>query len=467
MKKSSRVISMLISLVISATLMLTACAPQPEAPAQPTTPPSAPQPTNPPAPEPTKAAEPTTAPQSSEVVELTVWDIPENDSYVVWWKNYVDQFNKDNPGIHVTWESFDSEPYKQKIESALVAGTQPDIFYHIPGEIARTQYNAGKFLAIQDLYDISPYTDPGRVACSIDGKVVCHPLYISISSMYYNKTQFATAAIDPQQDWANPMQPTWDEFLAACDKLKAAGFVPIAMGNKDNWPLLVWIWGVQNRTGGAQVLLDAINRTGTYTDPSFAKGVEAVQSLVDKGYFPKGFNGIGGSDKYALFTQGNGAIMYYGPWVIDTIESTAPEGFDWGMFKFPSIPTGNPDDQQDVEGGVDALWVSSTTKHPEAVAKFLQGLTTVENAVSFMKDTNFTPTIKGIEEVAKTAGVNPAVLTLMQYGLEAKHSYPWWDWAMPSTVADEMLGMSQPISMGQIKPEEFGQRLQAKSEAAP
>lgn len=453
-------LSILFGLAVITTLVITACTPQTTI--QPTQP-SETQPTSPSVPEPTKPPEPTQAPKE-EVVELTVWDIPENDAYVEWWNNYVDQFNKANPGIHVKWESFESEPYKQKIESALVAGTQPDIFYHIPGEIAAEQYRQGKMLAIQDLYDITPYTDPGRKGCSVDGKMVCHPLYISISSMYYNKTQFADAGIDPQKDWADPMQPTWDEFLAACDKLKATGFIPIAMGNQAKWPLMVWVWGVQNRTGGAQVLLDAIQGTGTYTHPSFARGVEEVQKLVKRDYFPKGFNGIGGDEKYILFTQGNGAIMYYGPWVIDTIEANAPEGFQWGMFKFPSFPEGNPEDQDDVEGGIDALWVSATTKHPEAVAKFLQGLTTVDNAVSFMKATKFTPTIKGIEDAAEAAGVHPAVLTLMQYGLEAKHSYPWWDWAMPPEVAEEMLEMSQPISMLQLSPEEFGKRLQAKAD---
>ena len=474
MKKQNHALSIIISLLLLTTLLLSACAPKAEAPAEP---PAAEEPAaeapaaeEPVAEEPVAeepvVEEPPAEEPPAEVVELTVWDIPENDGYVNWWKAYVEKFNADNPGIHVTWESFDSEPYKQKIQSALVAGTEPDIFYHIPGDIARTHYAAGKFLPVEDLYDITPYTEPGVVGCGIDGKMVCHPLYISISSMYYNKTQFAEAGIDPAVDWADPMQPTLDEFYAACDKLKAAGFVPIAMGNDASWPLSVWIWGGQNRTGGAQVLMDAMNGTGSYTDPSFAKGVEFVQSLVERDYFPKGFNGIGGDEKYALFTQGNGAIMYYGPWVIDTIHSTAPEGFEFGMFKFPSFPEGNPDDQDDVEGGMDALWVSANTKSPEAVAKFLQGLTTVENAVSFMKDTNFTPTIEGIEAAAAEAGVDPAVLTLMQYGLEAKHSYPWWDWAMPSAVADEMLSMSQPVSNFEVTGEEYGARLQAKSEEA-
>lgn len=396
------------------------------------------------------------------VVELTVWDIAENEPYVVWWKNYVKEFNEANPNIKVTWECFESEAYKRKIQSALVSGTQPDIFYTIAGDIAFKQYSEGKMLAIQDLYDITPYTDIGKAGCSFNGKMVSHPLYISISSFYYNKTQFAEAGIDPHE-WANPIQPTWDEFIATCDKLKDAGFIPIAMGNEPKWPLMVWVWAGQNRTGGTKEFFDALSGVGSYTSPGFLKGAEIAQLLATSGYFPEGFNGIGGNAKYTLFTQGNGAMFYYGPWVIEIIKENAPPDFEFGMFKFPSFPDGDPDSQGDLEAGVDALWVSSTTKHPEAVAKFLQPLTTVDSSVSFLKETSFIPAIKGILEKAKIVGADPAALMLLQYSQEAKHFYPWWDWAMPAPVAEEMLDMSQPLSMGKITPKEFCERLEAKS----
>ena len=399
---------------------------------------------------------------AAPVVKLTVWDIAENEEYVLWWKNYVKEFNEANPNIKVTWENFESEAYKRKIQSAIVAGTQPDIFYAIPGATAFKQYSEGKMLAIQDLYDIRPYTDVGKAGCSFNGKMVCHPLYFSISSFYYNKAQFAKAGIDPQK-WVNPIQPTWNEFITACNKLKDAGFIPIALGNKPSWPFLVYIWGAQNRFGGTKEFLDVLSGAGSYTAPGFLKGAEIAQFLAKSDYFPKGFNGIGGDDKYIMFTQGNGAMFYYGPWVISTIYANAPQGFEFGMFKYPSFPDGNPDSQSDIEGGIDALWVSSTTKHPEAVAKFLQPLTTIDNALSFMEKTKFIPAIKGIAEKAKIANIDPVVLTLLQYSQEAKHIYPWWDWAMPAPVAEEMLNMSQPLSMGMITPEEFCERLSAKA----
>jgi len=425
-----RVFIVLVSLVIIVTFVLIACASQSQA--------------------------------AAPVAEITVWDISESEAYVVWWKNYVEEFNRDNPNIKVTWENFSPTGWKQKIEAALIAGTQPDIFYTIPGDIAWKHYAAGKMIAIQDLYDISPYTDAGRLEGTFNGKMVCHPLYVSVSSIYYNKAQFAEAGVDPQE-WPNPLQPTWNEFINACDKLKAAGFIPIAMGNLDKWPFLIYVWAIQNRYGGPKELFDAVSGAGSYTDPGFLKAAELSQLLAKNDYFPKGFNGIGGDDKYTLLVEGNGAMFCHGPWAIGKIKGSAPEGFEFGMFKFPSFPDWDPDNQNDITSAADAYWVSSTTKHPEACAKFLQPLTTVDNAVSFMKATDFIPTIKGIYEKAKIEGVDPVVLTLVQYVEEAKHGYPWWDWCLPGPVAEEMLSMSQPLSTGQITPQEFVDRLEAKA----
>ncbi len=426
-----RMFMVLVSLVIIVTLVLTSGVPQSQA--------------------------------AAPVVELTIWDIPHTASYTEWMMNYVKEFNKSNPNIKVTWESFETEAYKQKIASALVAGTQPDIFFSFVSDLLFEHYTEGRILAIQDLpdYDITPYTDASKTIASFNGKMVIHPIFMAPSAFYYNKAQFAKAGIDTQK-WSNPMQPTWNEFITACDKLKTAGLIPFAMGNKDRWPVMQLIAGVQNRYGGTKELFDAISRAGSYTAPGFLKGAELAQLLVKSEYFPKGFNGIGGTAKYTLITEGTGAMYYYGPWVIGFIKNSAPPGFEFGMFKFPSFPDGNPDSQNDIQTGLDAWAVSSTTKHPEAVAKFLQSMTTIDYTLSFVKAVNVVPIIKGVHEKAKTAGVDPTVLTLMQYSEEAKNSYRHWDWLLPAIVAEEILYASQLLSMEKITPKELVERLEAK-----
>jgi len=227
---------------------------------------------------------------------------------------------------------------------------------------------------------------------------------------------------------------------------------------------MFYYWAFQNRYGGVKDLNDAISGVGSYEAPSFIKAGELVQELARREYFPEGYNGIAGASRYALFTQGNGAIIYQGPWMLGRIAELAPEGFEYGTFSFPSFADGDPDSQTDFMAGIDALWISSTTEHPEAAAEFLSGFYEPENAVSYMFDTQNISPVAGVVEEAQAAGEDAPILALAEGISNAAHVFPWWDFALPKPISEDMLSMSQGLFIFEITPEEFAQRLQALQE---
>ena len=340
---------------------------------------------------------------SAEPVEITMWDIPESEPYTAWWKAHVEQFNKDHPDIHVTLEVFESEAYRSKLSSALVAGTTADIFYLAVGPQGFQALRDGQARPLDGILDASKFAESAIAGCSVDGKLACMPLYIAPNLFYYNKKMFAQAGIDTAK-WKNPAQPTAEEFAAALAALKAAGLVPLALGNADSWPGAMYLWAYQNRFGGVNDLAAALagkdGKTFSST-PSFKKAAEEIVAVGKSGNLPLGYNGIGGGQKYGLFTSGQGAIIFQGPWMLGYIATDAPKDFDFGFFNFPSYADGPADSQQDVLGGFDALWVSANTKHPEAVATFLNSFADKDTAVSFQKDTQNISVIK--EVLAATA----------------------------------------------------------------
>ncbi len=258
------------------------------------------------------------------------------------------------------------------------------------------------------------------------------------------------------------MQPTWEEFLAACDALKAAGFVPIALGNADQWPGMFWYQSFQNRYGGNEELFAA--RDGkdgvTFTSPGFIKAGELVQELDARGYLPIGYNGIGGGDKYSLFTQGIGAMIYQGPWMMGYIVDEAPEDFEFGIFNFPSFKDGNPSSQNDIMAGVDALWITANSRHPEAAAKFLNGFAERENAISFMNETKNVSVIKGVTEYAD----DEVIKLMVAEASKAPHFMPWWDIHLPAQISEAILNNIQALFAREITPEQFAQLVQAAAE---
>lgn len=389
-------------------------------------------------------------------VRITMWDIPQSEPYTAWWEAYVERFNTENPDIQVAMEVFETDPYRTRLIGALNTNTAADIVYNAVGPIGFDYFRQGSFLALDGLLNTDLFS-PGAIAqCSVDGQVVCMPLYLAPNFMYYNVDLFEQAGVDPQT-WANPLQPTWEEFLAACDALLEAGIVPIALGNADQWPGLMWYAAFHNRFGGNEELFAARDGEGAYTAPGFIRGGEALQELNARGYLPMGFNGIAGEQKYTLFTQGEAAIIYQGPWMLGYIQDGAPEDFEFGIFSFPSFSDGNPDSQTDIQGGVDALWITSSSQNPEAAAEFLNGFAVPENAISFAVETQNISVIRSVEE----QGLEGVLGTMVAETNRAADIVPWWDVALPAPVAEASLNNIQALFAGEMTPQTYAEALEA------
>jgi raffinose/stachyose/melibiose transport system substrate-binding protein len=399
--------------------------------------------------------------EADEVVELTFWNIVISDTFTSWWEEYVAEWNAANPNVQVTYETFETEAYKSRIAAAVIAGTAPDLFYQIPGPETAAWFDEGKLLPLEGVLDTDRFLPGAQEGCSDSGQMVCVPMYLAPSFIYYNTEQFADAGID-RQDWADPMQPTWDEFLAAGEALKAAGHIPIALGNADNWPGLFYFWAIQNRYGGVDELFNAVEGVGSYTDPSFIKAGELVQQLETNGYFPDGFNGIGGDQTFTIFTQGNGAMIFQGPWVNGIISAEAPEGFEYDFFHFPSFADGDPNAQTDLMSGFDALWINAELPHTQEVADFLEGFYDPDTALDFMLATENISSIVGVAEAAAAEGSDPQLSALTEASGFAANFYPWWDWTLQPAVTEQMMSTGQALFISELTPMEFSEGMEGQ-----
>jgi raffinose/stachyose/melibiose transport system substrate-binding protein len=398
----------------------------------------------------------------SAPAELIMWNIPLSKAYTQFWKNYVETFNKAHSDIHVTYEEFDTETLKTKIRAALLAGTEPDIWFFFPGEFTTINHRRGKVRAINDILPVSDYTAEAIRRCSDGNSVVCLPLFFGPSGIYYNKTLFAKAGVDAAK-WSNPERPTIDEFNSAIEELHSAGVTPLALANSAKWPLMFYYWAAQNRFGGVDVLNNAVlgQNGGSYNSESFVKAGAFVRDLIQRNAVASGFNGMASAEMYAQFTRGDAAMIYMGPWII-SIAKEQSKALDYGLFDFPSIPAGNADAQTDMMAGLDALFVSQSTKNSNAVGEFLSAFSKPETARRFMIETNNISTVKGIsDDVIKSGLASDKLASLAQLMAKAGHTYQWWDWLLPPPAAEAMLSLSQPLSTGSLTPEKAAAQLES------
>ena len=216
-------------------------------------------------------------------------------------------FQQKNPGVTINHVAQPGEPqYYQIIQAAATANQGPDVAMFHPG--AR-EYGFGDILVdltpyIQDVK--SQFTAASIAMVSMDGKVGAPikllPMTMQGFGIYYNKAYFKKAGLNPEQ-----APKTAAQFLAACEKLKAAGIVPVTVGQTYTIDFLLRCL-VANAFGpNVAGLKDGSEK---YTDPLFSESVEFVKTLVDKGYLEKdGFSRPYFMDGIDKFAAGNGGMF--------------------------------------------------------------------------------------------------------------------------------------------------------------
>ena len=180
--------NLMVTFTIVTLLMLTGCSTATPEPEEPTATPQ--QEVEEPEPTPTEeAAEP------EEPVEVVFW----GSGAATWWDDFTAKFNEEHENITVKLEVFESEPYKTKLASAVLAGTEPCLYFTIPGPVSDSWIEQGEVSVLDDLVDADQIVPSARVECSSsDGNLVCVPMYISPGFMYYNVDMFEEAVSIPR-----------------------------------------------------------------------------------------------------------------------------------------------------------------------------------------------------------------------------------------------------------------------------
>jgi raffinose/stachyose/melibiose transport system substrate-binding protein len=147
-----------------------------------------------------------------------------------------------HPDVQVKVEIKPSEGYQEFIRAQFASDT-PDVSL-VNGNVVADLIQAKRFVDMSAYLDrVSPYTnkpwrdsmDPAAVANMRDpvsGEMyTLNPETVQVL-WFYNKTAFEKAGILAEAEQlaqTEKNQPTWDQFMGWCDKLTAAGYIPVAI----------------------------------------------------------------------------------------------------------------------------------------------------------------------------------------------------------------------------------------------
>jgi raffinose/stachyose/melibiose transport system substrate-binding protein len=326
-------------------------------------------------------------------VTLTVWDFKygEVDGAQKPMQQIDALFMQKYPNVTVDHVSQPLEPqYYQIIQAAAAANQGPDIAMFHPG--AR-EYGFGDILVdltpyIQDVKD--QFTSASIAMVSMDGKVGAPikllPMTMQGFGIYYN--------------------------LAACEKLKAAGIVPITVGQTYTIDFLLRAL-VANAFGPNVAGLK--DGSVKYTDPIFRESVEFVKTLYDKGYLERdGFSRpyfMDGIDKFAAGSGGMfvGLLSDVGNWKAFS-DKLGPNNV--GYFPTVNLPGSRYKDQQVAQGAGIGYGVMTWSKNQKIAVDFVKFYTTGEGAAIYASATG---ALSPNTTVGGTGGAYPALGIIQRY----------------------------------------------------
>ena len=273
------------------------------------------------------------------------------------WESVISEFEAANPDVKVKTAFIEEEAYKVQLPAWLTT-VAPDIVKWHEGE--RMAYLAERGL----FEDISAdWTKNGwdkdfaslKGASSYKNKQYALPTDYFSWGLFYRKDLF-------DKDGIKGEPKTWDEFLDACKKLKAAGIAPITVGGRDSWTLAAWFDYLDFRINGYEFHMKLMNGEMPYTDSRVKKVYDAWRTLIDNKYFIENPLSYTHDSAQPLFNQGQAAMTLMGTFISAGIppEIKAQTGY----FQFPVIDTAIPVAE---DGSADCLNIpAKATNKPDA-----------------------------------------------------------------------------------------------------
>jgi glucose/mannose transport system substrate-binding protein len=216
----------------------------------------------------------------------------------------------------------------------IAGGTPPDVFLSADPGLYRDIKGMGHGFALDEIFTedgaINNFADAVRKSITVDGEIVKAPVAIHIDGMlFYNKEVAEKAGVDPTQ-WAS-MDDVWADF----DKVKDAGFIPLAIGSQ-KWQegylfhALMAAFGSDIYDGFYAPDPD----TSTFDTPSMRRVLDMMrqfQQHTDPGSSNRDWNVTTG-----LVISGQALMQIHGDWMKGEFRAAGKEaGKDFGCINIP------------------------------------------------------------------------------------------------------------------------------------
>ena len=226
----------------------------------------------------------------------------------------------------------------------------------------------------------------------VDGIKYAVPVNGYWEAMFVNTEVLEAAGVEvPGADY------TWDAFLADCQKIKDAGYSPIAAA-LGNIPHYWWEFCIFNNGDVVNHLTipASIEEAGAWVN-----GMEDIKALYEAGYFPENTLSATDDETFASFIDGKAAFLIDGSWKVggiagacqsDPEDASTLDTEKLDKFTVTYVPGKGERKATDLIGGLSMGYYISTAAWEddakrEAAVSFVEYMTSDEMVAKFAQHT--------------------------------------------------------------------------------
>lgn len=251
------------------------------------------------------------------------------------------------------------ETFKARVTSDFQMGSEPDVLFYFNGADANSFVEAGKVVSIEEIRkeypDFASNMNDDLIAPSlVDDVKYAVPVNGFWEAMFVNTEVLDAAGVKvPGADY------TWEQFVADCDKIKAAGYSPVAAA-LGNIPHYWWEYAIFNHNTPAnhcEIPESADDERGQ----AWVAAMNDIKDIYERGYFPENTLSATDDDTFLMFMEGKAAFLIDGSWKVGGIVNACqsdpndPETMDTeklSKFTVTYVPGMNDRKASDLVGGL-------------------------------------------------------------------------------------------------------------------
>ncbi|MFW6269046.1 MAG: ABC transporter substrate-binding protein [Bacillota bacterium] len=319
---------------------------------------------------------------AAEEVELEFWTINLSPRFDDYFKQMIDKYEADNPGITITWKDVSFSSVRQKLLYNIAEGNSPDVV-NLSTELAWPLIQEEIILPISDIN--SEYEDDYFAGIWEAGvfkdKAYAFPWYVSTRILIYNKDIFMVSGLDPDSP-PETVEELEEYAKIIKDKTGIYGFMPQIKLHHEF------------RKAGIPLFEGDKHMEPGFSEKKAEEIVRWYYELNQDGIIPEDTISEGVNLALERYVDEELGMLLIGPQFLPRIKEK--DSYIYEISEVAAIPLR---EEEVLSAGVMNLAIPSSSKNPEEAAAFAHFITGEEAQLLFAERASVLPSVKAAVEV--------------------------------------------------------------------